>query len=238
MKKAAVLGILILSSIFSSAFSQTTAAFFKDADVFFKSYVQDGHVNYNGIQQNTASLSHLLEQASGITVTVSNPAEYQAFWINAYNLSVIQGVLTNYPLASPLDVKGFFDTKTYSLGGTTLTLNELENKKLRAKFDEPRFHFALVCGAKGCPPLIPEAYMPETLDAQLQRQTVLALNSPSFVKVSKEKIALSEIFKWYKEDFVKNNSNEIDFLNRFRREQVPATTKIEYYSYDWRLNSL
>ena len=26
---------------------------------------------------------------------------------------------------------------------------------------DPRLHFALVCGAKGCPQIIPEAYLPK-----------------------------------------------------------------------------
>lgn len=238
MKKAIVLFLIIFTSMLTDGFSQTTTEFFRDADMFFKTYVKNGKVNYKEIKQNEASLSSLLEKASRITVASSRAAEYQSFWINAYNLSVIQGIITNYPIASPLDAKGFFDTTTYALGGIKITLNDIENNKLRAVFDEPRFHFVLVCGAKGCPPLIAEAYVPSTLESQLQRQTVLALNNPSFIKVTEEKIALSEIFKWYKEDFVKNNTNEIDFLNRFRKQKVPAASLIEYYPYDWRLNAL
>lgn len=237
MKKAIVLFLIIFTSILTNGFSQTTTEFFRDADTFFKTYVKNGKVNYKEIKQNEASLSSLLEKASRITVASSRAAEYQSFWINAYNLSVIQGVIANYPIESPLDIDGFFDATTYSLGGVDITLNDIENKKLRAQFDEPRFHFVLVCGAKGCPPLIAEAYKPATLEKQLQRQTVKALNDSSFIKVFEAKIAISEIFSWYKEDFVKNGMNEIDFLNLYRKEKISSDCIIEYYSYDWRLNS-
>jgi hypothetical protein len=41
----------------------------------------------------------------------------------------------------------------------------------------------LVCGAIGCPPLINEAYLPNTLEAQLETQTKIALNE-NFIKVN------------------------------------------------------
>ena len=122
------------------------------------------------------------------------------------------------------------------MAGTRITLNDIENKKLRAKFNEPRFHFVLVCGALGCPPIIPKAYTPANLEKLLEKQTVQALNDPNFIQVKGNKVAFSEIFKWYKEDFIKNGS-EIDFLNQYRKEKVSTDAKVTYYSYDWRLNN-
>ena len=39
-----------------------------------------------------------------------------------------------------------------------MTLNDLENERLRKPYNDPRIHFALVCAAKGCPGLSREAY--------------------------------------------------------------------------------
>ena len=97
---------------------------------------------------------------------------------------VIKGIIENYPVKSPLDIKGLFDKTTYAVGGKKITLNDIEHKLLRAQFNnDPRFHFVLVCAGLGCPPIIAEAYMPNTLDAQLTRQTKIALNSDNFIKV-------------------------------------------------------
>lgn len=67
--------------------------------------------------------------------------------------------------------------------------------------EEARFHFVLVCAAIGCSPIVTKAYRPETLEKQLQEQTVKAMNSPDFVKVEKDKVLLSELMKWYEKDF-------------------------------------
>ncbi|MBP2831769.1 DUF547 domain-containing protein [Aquimarina sp. U1-2] len=219
-----------------SGFSQKTNDFFAKADNFFKTYVTNGRVNYSAIKKDTASLNHLIDMAATISISKNNATAYQAFYINAYNLAVIKGIVDLYPIQSPLDSNGFFDKTTYTLGRKSTTLSDLENKILRKNFpNEPRFHFVLVCGGLGCPPIISKAYRPETLEKQLQEQTVKALNDPNFIKVKRKKVALSQIFEWYKEDFTRNGA-EIDFINAFRKEKIPEGTKISYYPYDWSLN--
>ena len=108
---------------------------------------------------------------------------------------------------------------------------------LRAKFNDARFHFVLVCGALGCPPLISEAYMPETLDAQLTQQTQKAING-NFIKVSKNKVEVSEIMKWYKADFTQNGQTEIDFINAYRNTRISKQLKLSYFPYNWNINAL
>lgn len=220
----------------TGTYSQNTQSFFDEADAFLKRYVTNGNVNYASLKNNPSSLNKLMALASDVTVSKAEATTYQAFWINAYNISVIKGIIDNYPIKSPLDTKGFFDKTTYQIGGTSITLNDIENKKLRAQFEDPRFHFVLVCGAKGCPPLIPKAFTPDNLESLLEQQTVNAINNPDFIMVKGNKVALSEIFKWYKEDFVKDGT-EIDFLNSYRTEKIPQNAKVSYYPYNWQLNS-
>ncbi|MEL6812021.1 MAG: DUF547 domain-containing protein [Bacteroidota bacterium] len=237
MKKIIALTIAWVTFSFADGHAQSPEDFFAKTDVFLKAHVSGGKVDYKGIHQNQATLDELLSIAENISVSTSEAKTYQAFWINAYNLAVIKGIIDNYPIKSPLDKKGFFDKTKYNLGGTSITLNDIENKKLRAKFEDARFHFVLVCGAQGCPPLIAKAYTAGNLEGLLEQQTIKALNNSSFIRVSGKKVAFSEIFKWYKEDFVKGGQTEIDFLNKYRKEKVPNDAKVTYYSYDWRLNS-
>ncbi|MDO1501551.1 DUF547 domain-containing protein [Winogradskyella maritima] len=217
--------------------SQSLNDFFTKSDAFFKSNVKSGKVDYKGIKSNPEALNELLSIAEGISVSTSDTKNYQAFWINAYNLSVIKGLVNKYPTTSPLDHDGFFDKTTYSLGGKQITLNDIENKLLRAKFNDARFHFVLVCGALGCPPIINSAYKPSTLDAQMQAQTVKALNG-DFLRVNtkKERVEVSEIMKWYKEDFVTNGQSEIDFINTYREDKIPSNFKLSYFPYNWTIN--
>ena len=220
---------------FNFGFGQDINTFFSKTDSFLKANVSDGKVNYDNICKTPGTLNELVKMVEDISVSKNDPKIYQSFYINAYNILVIKGIANNYPMKSPLDKSGFFDTITYKVAGESLTLNDIENKKLRAQFDDARFHFVLVCGALGCPPLINSAYKPNTLESQLQKQTEIALNNPNFIKVKKGKVELSEIFKWYKADFVKNGT-EIDYINQFRSEQIPPKSKVGYYPYNWQLN--
>ena len=230
--------LLFISLVFTAqSFSQEMTTFFTKTNVFLKQNVSNGRVDYSSIHSDQSNLNEILNLAEAIKVSKNDANNYQAFWINAYNLSVIKGIIDNYPIKSPLDKKGFFDKITYKLGGKNITLNDIEHKLLRAQFKDARFHFVLVCGAIGCPPLISKAYLPKTLEAQLEKQTKIALNG-SFIKVNtkKKSIQSSEIMKWYKEDFTMNGTTEISFINKYRTEKIPNNFKLSYFPYNWNLN--
>ena len=221
-----------------SSASNAQESFFNEADAFFKTNVKDGKVAYSDIKKNPEALNTLVDQLNQIKINKENENEFKAFWINAYNLLTIKGIVDYYPVKSPLDISGFFDKTTYKISGKSLTLNGIENDVLRGNFNDPRFHFVLVCGAVGCPPIIDEAYKPSTLNAQLDQQTKLALNG-SFLKVNekKKRVEASEIMKWYNEDFVRNGQSEIDFINIYRTEKIPTDYKLSFYPYNWTLNN-
>lgn len=220
--------------------AQGITDFFSNTDSFLKSVVQNGRVDYKAIKENPEKLNALIAASKDIRVDKTDTANYQAFWVNAYNIMVINGVINNYPLKSPLNVSGFFDKITYDVGGRNITLNDIENKLLRANFpQEARFHFVLVCAGLGCPPILNAAYMPATLGAQLQEQTVKAMNDSDFIRVgTKKRVQISQIFEWYPEDFKQNDASLVDFINVYRTEKLPDGSKVAYYPYDWTLNAV
>lgn len=232
--KTTLLSFLILISFIASA--QNLEDFFKSTDVFLKAHVQDGTVNYKSIAGNPSELNAILKNAEHLTISTEDANTYKAFWINAYNLLVIKAIINNYPLKSPLDVKGFFNKKEHAIGGGHYSLNTIENKLLRGNFKDPRIHFVLVCGAKGCPPIISDSYAPEKLETQLTEQTKKAING-SFIQINSAKkiVLVSQIMEWYKEDFVRHGS-EIDFLNLYLEQPIPTDYKLGYIAYDWSLN--
>lgn len=236
MKKIVILAVLCLISYKSNA--QSTDVFFTKAEAFFSKHVKSGRVAYSEIKKDTKELNEILDLAKSIEVDKAKSKEYQAFWINGYNLTVIKSIVANYPIKSPLDKVGFFDKIKHNIGGKTITLNDIENKLLRGNFPkEPRFHFVLVCAGLGCPPIINTAYKPSTLEKQLQMQTVAALNDAKFIQVNKNKVKISQIFEWYKGDFTKNGSL-VDYINTYKKEKLPMKAKVSYYPYDWTLNDL
>jgi len=86
-----------------------------------------------------------------------------AFWNNAYNAVTVRGILREYPTATILDhaPEGAGSNSWRDLrlvvGGDAYSLGRIEEELLR-KMAEPRSHFAIVGGARGCPRLRNEAY--------------------------------------------------------------------------------
>ena len=229
MKNISYLLLTILLCITASAQENT---FFNKTDAFLKKYVSDTKVDYNTISKNPSEIDEILKLIANYELTKDENTN-KAFLINAYNLLVIKGISVKFPVKSPLDITGFFDKTTYTIANKKATLNDIENKMLRAKYNDARLHFVLVCGANGCPPLLSEAYLPKNLDAKLNQQATKALNNPNFIKVVGDKVQLSQIFEWYKEDF---KNKEIEFINSFRENKLNPKSKFSYYPYDWSLN--
>ncbi len=206
--------------------------FYNKTDSFMKKYALYGTVNYAAIQQNKGELEELVKMINEFYPEGGETGE-KAFYINTYNILVIQQIVNNYPIDSPNDVPGFFTETEFQIGSKKVTLNALENEILRKKFRDPRLHFVLVCGAYGCPPIADFAYRTENLDQELEQQTRKALNS-NFIFEQDGKIQLSQIFNWYTEDFG-SKTEMLAFINHYRTTLF-STTATTFYPYDWRLN--
>ena len=240
MKKLSILLLVLSITLVTQAASKAKLNEFLNAtDAFMKSTVTTGSVKYATIKKSPAALNALIAQIGAMNLHGFTADEKKAFYINAYNVSVIKGIVNNYPLEKPLDVDGFFDKIKYTVAGESLTLNEIENSKVRI-YNDARIHFALVCAARGCPSIVDYAYRPEKLEAQLQERTISSLNDPNFIRVkpNAKTVYISEIFKWYEGDFLKEGKTVVAFINKFRRENsaLPSSYKVANYPYNWKLN--
>jgi len=232
--------ILLLAIFFISANSNSIAQplFFDHADQLLQAYVEDGKVLYEILAQDKSLINELSREIGDLSLQGRSPNEEKAFYINAYNLLVIKEVTEHYPVSSPLDIQGIFEGKKHRVAGKMLTLNELEKEVLMKKFFDPRLHFVLVCGANGCPPIPARAFRPENVEVMIQNAASAALNDDDYIRVDRKRkiVELPMIFKWYRDDFVRDSTNMIAFLNLYRKERIPENFEITYYPYDWSLN--
>ncbi len=170
-------------------------------------------VRYAELAKDRAQLKAYLASLSRVTGAEFNgwsKPQQMAFLINAYNAFMIEKILTRYP-----DIKSVWDfgklfgnpfkDKFFTLLGKDGTLDRIEHETLRVKgvYDEPRVHYALNCASIGCPMLREEAYAAERLDAQLEEQArrFLADRSRNRYNAQQGALEVSEIFKWFKEDW-------------------------------------
>jgi len=120
-----------------------------------------------------------------------------------------------------------------------MTLDELEAMLFDQTLD-PRFHFALVCAAEGCPVLTDHAYRGDSLDAQLDRKTRHTLNDTTHVQVDPESQAIwvSRIFDWYRSHFTEGDTSILEYISQYRSAPLPSSYDLSFKEYDWSLNDL
>ena len=228
---------MIFIGLMSPLFAQST--FFTKADAFFKKNVStSGKVNYAGIKAAPAELNELVKLVASYQTSGKSSNEKKAFYLNAYNISTIHGIVENYPVKGPMAIKGFFDTKKHTIAGKSITLNHLENKIIRPTYNDARIHFALVCAAKGCPKIANFAFTPAKVNTQLETRTRKAMNDNYFIRVDAgtKKVQYSQLFDWYKADFLKEASSITAYINKYRTKKVGADFGTGTYEYDWNLN--
>jgi hypothetical protein len=169
------------------------------------------------------------------------------FWINAYNALVIDAVLEYWPLDSVQDIKvsftsriipgkGLFYDREVVVAGERTNLLDLEEKILETLSD-PRLHFALNCASDSCPVIRASDWSEAALD-QAAREFV---NDPENVEVLDERLYVSRIFKWYRDEFPDDLAG---YLARYANEPLKndltaasaADYPVRYRAYDWSLN--
>lgn len=221
---------------FAREFDATHARF----DAVLKAHVAEGRVDYKALKAAPEELDAYLDELAAMPEAQFKawPESSQiAFLVNLYNAATLKLIVDHYPVKSIKDIgslfKGPWDQPVVRLFGQTITLNNLEHDNLRKDYHEPRLHMALVCAAKGCPPLRSEAYVGERLDEQLTDQSRIYLASPTGLVLNRAKneAHISSIFKWYGKDFPSVPA----FVARYSGHNVDGL-KIRYLDYDWSLN--
>ncbi len=254
------------------------------AAVFRKHVDDEGMVSYTSLKENPAELHRFVLALAGVDPKTYEAWDEQAkiaFWINAYNALTLKVIIDHYPikagllsgLAYPADsiqqIPGVWDKIQFLVLGQKLTLKEIEHGILReqnkdlvekyGRFYEPRIHMALVCAAMGCPPLRNEPFVGDKLDEQLDDQAKRFLSNSTKFRIDRDagKVHLSNIFKWFGDDFVKGHKPDAGFASggsdaekailHFISGYLPAEDaeylktgkyKVKYLDYDWLLNEL
>ncbi|MEG3641068.1 DUF547 domain-containing protein [Magnetococcus sp. PR-3] len=214
-------------------------------DALLQTYVKVGHVerglslnwvDYQGLKSDPRWERVVIKLQETPVESLQTKADKLAFYINAYNILAIKMVIDNWPVKSIKDVGSWlWPVWKHNAGivhGKLMTLDELEHKILR-KLAEPRIHFAIVCASRSCPDLRPTAYSAESLDQQLDEQTRLFLaNSVKGLYRSGNTVHVSQIFHWFKSDFV----DLPNFLRHHTPKAWPSGKIQADIPYDWALN--
>jgi Protein of unknown function, DUF547 len=239
--------VFLFGSAIASAFDHTHAAF----DAVLKRHVRDGLVDYAALKAAPAPLDAYLATLAAV------PQVEFAGWpeknrltllINLYNAATLRLILDHYPVKSIRSI-GWLPGAAWKkegvpLFGKKISLDHVEHGIIRKDYPDARAHFALVCAARGCPPLREEAFTAARLDAQLDDQGRRFLGDPvkNRVDAAARTVHLSAIFKWFSGDFEAASGTVLKFAAPFFPDAARAALgdgggfKIDYTDYDWSLN--
>ena len=183
-------------------------------DRILDTYVRDGMVYYRALRSERGRLDKYAESLNVPQDTYSgwNRQQQMAFWVNAYNVFVLQTVIDHYPIrgrssdypaTSVRQIPGAFEQAKHRAAGRSVTLDEIE-KTILPEFKEPRLYLALGRAATGSGRLRSEAYTAERLSTQLASIESEFVNDQQMLKVDRlsNRVSVTPILSWRETEFV------------------------------------
>lgn len=226
--------------------------------------VVDARVDYARLADDPGGLNAYLDQlgSADLAAVQAAPVDDQlAFWINAYNACMLKRIVENYPIKPAEGLRGLrnraagrpqnsvwqiedvFAGRHCQIAGEARSQDEIEHEIIRPMGD-PRIHFAVNCAALSCPPLLPVAYEPSTLDQQLDERVTAFLATPDHFSFSgldgRPEVRANKVLDWFSEDFG-GKEGVLAFLAAHaegdaRKALADPSVKLEFFDYDWGLN--
>lgn len=232
-------------------------------DALLQRVVRDGRVDYEALRERAETL-----EAYAVTLQdwgpeqqathFPDPQSRLAYYVNAYNALTLWGVIRHWPIGSVHDVRGwleprpgfgFFWAQHFMLDGRRINLYDLEHELLREGFDDARIHAAINCASTSCPPLASRAYLPATVEAQLDAASTRFASTPHVrVDDAARTVHLSAIYDWFRADFEQHAAKlgepatVLNWVAHYSQQAKAVRAAIEQkYSvqhdpYDWSLN--
>jgi hypothetical protein len=210
-------------------------------DSLLKRHCKGGRLDYAGIHAKDRQALASFASWVGRRAPSGSKQTRLAFYLNAYNALVVKALVDRWPQpGGVMKVPGFFKKIRHRVGGKSVTLDQLENKIIRPTFKEPRIHFALVCGARGCPPLRCRAFYGGGLDRVLEGLARRFINGRLGVREEDGKLRVSKLFSWYAGDFKAAAGSVGKYLAGYHRklgQRLSEATDLSYLPYSWALNN-
>jgi hypothetical protein len=231
---------------------------------------EDGRgVNYKdiGASDMFKEYAHNTAELRNADLSSLTLPEKMAFWMDTYNMLTIHTLVMQGPEVTLVcQIPRFWRRFGYVISSQFFSLDDIEHGILRAnrphpmtrdcmlpKDDDrltlslkdeevdPRIHFALVCGARSCPPI--RVFTPKNLEFGLK---AAAKNFLSDITVEGNKITMSKILDWYAVDFGVTKAERLakiievmgDGENKAALQALLESGNFEFAfrPYDWNLN--
>lgn len=167
--------------------------------------------------------------------TLETDAEKLAFWMNAYNVQMLQHIIET-PEVEDIIADGYGDAffKTpVRTARMAMTLDALENTILRRQGGDaglmalqvahldPRIHVGLNCAAVSCPRLRQRAFTAQNVDEELDAAMRDFTGRAAHFRVNGNALVVSSLLDWFGADFDATGKPAGDFLLVFMPTDRP-----------------
>jgi hypothetical protein len=263
-----ILAALTIALVIQTA--PETEPLHRPLDQILDVYVRDGLVYYKALKSERARFDRYVASLNVPADTYSGWSREQqiAFWLNAYDVFVLETVIDNYPIRGRSDaypassirqLSGAFDRTKHRAAGRSVTLDEIE-KTILPEFKDPRVYLALGRGAIGSGRLRSEAYTASRLDQQLDAVHSDFMTHQVMYKVDRlqDVMSVTPIISWHESEFVAQYDRaasgphasrspvERAIIEFIRPKLLPLekefleknTFRVVFHPFDWRLNDL
>ncbi len=228
------------------------AGFYREYGDLLKEFVrEDGRVDYESLRRKRLWIKQLLHTPDELDPNAYQgwtPQQRLAFWINTYNLKMLDVIARNYPIESswwlrltwpPSDIRhieGIWSDYRFIVMDEEFTLGEVERRFFRKALAEPRAFLAITYASRSSPRFRREPYRGEDLDQQLDEQirTFLAAGGGLQIDRGKAVVHLSALFKptWRGKEFVTRYGTDRKFKDRPPETRAVLNFLTQYISDD------
>jgi len=234
MKYIYTVGVLLLLLGTSTTYAQNFEQFIAETNTFLKANTSDGKVHYKTLAKDNNLLQPLSTAITQMDLGKLNAEEQKAFYINAYNLLVIQAVAQSYPLLSPNENLTFWTDELYKIDNKVYALGTLKQFILD-KYQDSRLYFVLCDGMVSSAPITNFAFGTQSLEEQLNQHLISLFNQYQYFEINTttEEALLPLVFKQKATAFA---PSVIEFINTYSVRQIGKEYLLKYQDYDARLN--
>lgn len=178
-----------------------------------------------------------------------NKNEQAAFWLNLYNVIVINKLVEEYPISNLKSLKrskrgkqSFWDEKVTTIEGVALSLHDIE-KILFTNFDAPEVAFGLWQGSIGGPKLVNYAYTGRNVWRALENNAVEFVNSNRGLRPpTGSKMNVSDYFEWVMPAFGTSEAHVLSFIKEYADPNfvsgISRVSGLNFKLYDWKIADL
>jgi hypothetical protein len=194
------------------------------------------------------ALRGYLQNLQSLPISSYNRNEQKAYWVNLYNALTVEVILSRYPVESIRDInispgllsRGPWDAKLLTIEEEKLSLNDIEHRILRPGWKDNRVHYAVNCASLGCPNLQPTAYTGDNTESLLEKGARDYINHPRGVAIRNDKLVVSSIYVWFKDDFGGNVEGLMEHWLKYAEKGLSESLKAYSggleHDYNWSLN--